>query len=390
MSTSGAVPATLTEVHDLGAQLEAAIGSHLRITMPSGGMMERLPAFLDAAVEEGRAPGVQCVLVRGDGPVFQGAAGWADLAAQRRMEPRTTMMLYSMTKTVTAIAALQLVEGGALPLDAPVRSLVPETPYDDRLRVRHILSQTSGIPNPIPLRWVHLPEEDRDYDEKAMLLRRLSENPALRFAPGDRYAYSNLSYWLLGRAIEVASAASYPEYVRKNVFARLGLAAAEADFVIPDPLYHASGYLPRWSLMNLAKPFLIDRKFVGEVDGRWVHVKDSYLDGLAFGGMVSSARALGRLLQDQLAPESVLLGPEGRRLLYETQRDNAGECVPMTLGWHVGERGRECFFKEGGGAGFHGEMRIYPSAGAALVAVANSGAFGVKRFLDRAERAFLS
>jgi len=142
--------------------------------------------------------------------------------------------------------------------------------------------------------------------------------------------------------------------------------------------------------MNLVKSFLVDRKFLGDVEGRWVHVKDNYLDGLAFGGMVASARALGRFLRDQLSPESVLLGPEGRRLLYEQQRNNAGEDVAMTLGWHVGARGGKCFFKEGGGAGFHGEMRIRPSAGVAWVAIADNGSFSAKQLLDRAERASVS
>jgi len=345
----------------------------------------QLRALADAAVAQGRAPGVQLAVVRREGTVLEHAAGWADLAGRRPMEPGTTMMAYSMTKTITAVAALQLVEQRTLALDAPVRTLVPETPYGDELTIRHLLAQTSGIPNPIPLRWVHLPEEEGSYDEPAMLRRRLAESPRLRFAPGDRYAYSNLSYWLLGRAIEVASGVPYPEYVRRNVFARLGLAPAEAAFAIPDPQHHASGYLPRWSLMNLLKPLLLDQRFVGEASGRWVHVKDNCLDGAAFGGLVASARALGRFLQDQLAPGSVLLGPEGRRLLHEQQRNNAGETVAMTLGWHVHGGGEGYLFKEGGGAGFHGEMRLWPSTGVASVAIANSGAFGVKRFLDRVE-----
>jgi len=347
---------------------------------------ERLRELIDAVVDEGIAPGLEVVVTRQDGIVYEGAAGWADLAARRPMEPRTTAMVYSMTKTVTAVAVLQLVDKRKLSLETPVSTLIPEIPYGDRVTIRHLLSQTSGIPNPIPLRWVHLPEEDRTYDERAMLRRRLSESPVLRFAPGDRYAYSNLSYWLLGRAIELASGVPYPEYVRANVFARLGLAASEAGFTIPDPRNHASGYLPRWSLLTLLRPVLLDRKFVSEVDGPWVHVKDNYLDGAAFGGIVASARAMGRFLQDQLAQESVLLGPEGRRLLYEQQRNNAGKTVAMTLGWHVGTRGGGYLFKEGGGAGFHGEMRLCPSLGVASVVIANSGAFNVKRFMERAER----
>jgi CubicO group peptidase (beta-lactamase class C family) len=291
------------------------------------------------------------------------------------------MMAYSMTKTVTAVAVLQLVERGALDLDAPVRSLLPDIPYDDRLTFRHLLAQTSGIPNPIPLRWVHLPAEHAAFDERAMLARRLAESPRLRFPPGTRYAYSNLSYWLLGQAVERAGGLPYQNYVRANVLGRLGLPAAEAGFLIPERGRHAKGYLPRWSLANLLRPLLIDRKFVGRCEEGWLHVEDNYLDGAAFGGLVASARALGAFLQDLLCDTSALLGPEGRRLLQETQRGAAGRPVETTLGWHVAPGGAGYLFKEGGGAGFHGEMRLCPAARQAAVAIGNSGSFDVKRFL---------
>jgi D-alanyl-D-alanine carboxypeptidase len=348
----------------------------------------RIRARLDAIVARADSPGIQYVVVGPTSMLFEGSAGWADLGARRPLESRTTMMVYSMTKTLTAAAVLQLVEKGAVGLDAPVRTLVPEIPYGDRLTVRHLLAQTSGIPNPIPLKWVHLPEEHAGYDEQAMLARRLAENPRLRFAPGHRYAYSNLSYWLLGRVVANASGLPFEEYVRANMFARLGLSPEEIGFVITSREGHASGYLPKWSLSNLLKPFLIDRKFVGAYEGPWLHVKDNYLDGAAFGGIVASARAIGRFLQDQVATESVLLGPEARRLFFERQKNTAGEPIEMTLGWHVAPRGKNFLFKEGGGAGFHSEMRVHSAAKIATAAIANNGSFDVKGFLDGADREF--
>lgn len=349
---------------------------------------EQARARLDLAVARGDAPGVQYVVVGPETVLFDGAAGWADLAGRRPLEPGTTMMAYSMTKTFTAAAVLQLVEQGRLELDTPARALLPEIPYDGRLTVRHLLAQTSGIPNPIPLRWVHLPEAHARYDERAMLARRLAENPALRFAPGERSAYSNLSSWLLGRLIEEASGRSYQAWLREQLFDRLGLPPAEAAFTIPDRARHAKGYLPRWSFMNLARPFLVDGAFIGEYEEGWLHVKDNYLDGAAFGGLVATARAVGRFLQDQLSAESVLLGPEWRGRFHEQQRANDGRPVEMTLGWHVG-RGGAFLFKEGGGAGFHAEMRLYPAARVGTVVIANGGTFDVKRFLDEADRPFL-
>ena len=103
-----------------------------------------------------------------------------------------------------------------------------------------------------------------------------------------------------------------------------------------------------------------------------------------------TARGFSRFLQDQLQTESVLFGLATKRLLETRQTDGAGRSIPMTLGWHVGEtHGVAYFFKEGGGGGFHSEMRIYPSRGIATVVLANSTEFGSTRFLNRVDRTFV-
>jgi D-alanyl-D-alanine carboxypeptidase len=92
---------------------------------------------------------------------------------------------------------------------------------------------------------------------------------------------------------------------------------------------------------------------------------------------------MARLLQDLLRPTSVLLGPEGRRLLTAPQTTSAGRPTGTTLGWHLAPGDRGFLFKEGGGAGFHCEMRLYPTRGLGTIAMGNSGAFDVKRLLAR-------
>lgn len=356
----------------------------------AGGRAARVQRALQAEVDAGHAPGLQYVVVSRAGVLQQAAAGWADLAARRPLEASTAMMAYSMTKVVTAIAVLQLVEQGALSLDTPVRRLLPDLPYDERLLVRHLLSQTSGVPNPVPLRWVHLPGQHATFDERARLAAILAEHRRLEFPPGARYGYSNLSYWLLGRVVEQVTGARFADHLDRSVFQRLGLPREELAFTLPAGQRHAQGYLPRLSLLNLFKGLLVDQAFIGERQGPWVHVRDAYVDGPAYGGLVASARALARLLQDLISDDSRLLGPMGRRLLFERQRDADGEPVQMTLGWHVGDlEGTPYYFKEGGGAGFHGELRLYPEAGIASVVIANSAAFDPGAFLGEQDREFL-
>ena len=336
-------------------------------------------------------PGLQYIAVTADRVLFEYAGGWADIQGQKGMTLDTTLMAYSMTKTFTAVAILQLAEQRKLSLDDVIDRYLPNAAYHGHgITLRQLLNHTSGVPNPIPLRWVHLAAEDSSFNEAEALATVLRENPDLAFEPGRKFAYSNIGYWLLGKVVEQVTGQSYPAYIRGNILQPLRLSAQEMDFVIPDESRHANGYLKKYSLMNLVKGFVIDRKFVGGYEGHWLRLNSHYLNGPAFGGLIGTARGFSRFLQDQLRGESVLFGLETKRLLETRQTDGAGRPIPMTPGWHVGEtHGVAYFFKEGGGGGFHSEMRIYPTRGIATVVLANNTEFSSTDFLHRVDRTFL-
>jgi len=318
------------------------------------------------------------------GIVFEYAGGLADIQNGAAMTPGIGLMAYSMTKTFTAIAILQLVERCQLGLEDKLDSYA-DTPYRAKgITIRQLLKHTSGIPNPIPLRWVHLAEEASCFDEGAALAGVLRANPKLAFAPGRRFAYSNIGYWLLGKIVERASGRAYVDYVKNYILEPLHLRPDEMDFAIRESCRHAKGYLAKYSLMNLAKGVVTDRKFWGCYEENWLCLKSHYLNGPAFGGLVGTARGFAVFLQNQLRKDFVLLGPEAKRLLETQQTDGAGRPIPMTLGWHRGKaRGTAYLFKEGGGGGFHSEMRLYPAQGIASVAMANDTGFNSTKFLNR-------
>lgn len=347
-------------------------------------------AYLEAYAGR-KVPGLQYIVVGPDGPHFEYAGGWADIGQKTPMTAGTTMMAFSMTKTVTAVAVLQLVEQGLLGLDDEIDRYLPDTPYRGRqITVRQLLAHTAGIPNPIPLRWVHLVKADETFEEGAALAEVLRANSELRSAPGEQYAYSNIGYWLLGRIVEQVTGQSYTEYVKGNVLPPLGLSAAEMDFVIPDSDNHAGGYLARFSLTNVIKGFVTDSALWGEYEGNWLRLNDYHLNGPSFGGLVGTARGFSIFLQDQLRPQSVLVSAETKQLLEMPQTTNEGEPILMTLGWHIGETdGIAYFYKEGGGGGFHAEMRIYPDQGIASVVMVNRTEFNSTAFLNRVDTPFL-
>ena len=334
-------------------------------------------------------PGLQYRAVGPGGALCEHDAGWADLARRTPMTPDTTMMAYSMSKTITAAAVLQLVAAGAVGLDDPVEKYVP-TPYGQAITVRQLLAHLSGIPNPIPLRWVHPAAQHARFDERRALGAEMATHPQLAFTPGTKFRYSNIGYWLLGEVVAIVAACRFESCIAERVLAPLGITAQDVGYTIPADAPHANGYLEKYSFMNLAKRYLIDPQYIGSYEGRWLRIEPHYLNGPAFGGIVGNARGFARFLLDQLQPGSGILDARGRALFYEQQHTSAGKMVPMTLGWHVGRLGRiPFFFKEGGGGGFHCEMRIYPAPGVGTVLMTNATGFDVKRCLNAVDRQYL-
>jgi len=337
---------------------------------------------LGGLVQRGKTPGLQYVVVDAASTRFEYCGGSADLGSGRPMTPGTSMMAYSMSKTITAAAVLQLVETGAVGLDDPVGRHLDRQPYGGEITVRQLLTHTSGVPNPIPLRWVHAAARHGAFDESAALGEVLRRYPRLRFPPGTKYAYSNIGYWLLGRIVEHASGESFTAYVRDRVLRRLDIPADATGSALDEPSKHADGYLARFSLPNMVSPWLIDAALIGPAAGRWVQIRDHYLNGPAFGGLVGTARGFAAFLRDQLGAHSRLFDDATRDVFREPQRTTRGP-IPMTPGWHIGSSGHAPWlYKEGGGGGFHCMMRLYPAAGIGTVLMTNATAFDVRRLLD--------
>jgi D-alanyl-D-alanine carboxypeptidase len=306
------------------------------------------------------------------------------------MLPTTTMMGYSMSKTMTGAAVLQIIEAQGVDLDEPIGRFVDISPYGQEVTIRRLLAHTAGVPNPIPLAWIHGPSEHRVFDERQALSARLRRYPRLSFPPGAKYRYSNIGYWLLGELVERLSGVRFSTYVTEHVLKPLGIAPAELGYEIPDLSEHAHGYLEKYSLLNLLKRMLLDERFIGPYRGRWLEIYPHYLDGAAFGGLIGTARGFSKFLRDQLRRHSVLFGERMRSQFYTQQRTNSGKAVPTSLGWQVGTSDlAPLYYKEGGGGGFHCMMRLYPVVGLGTVLMTNATVFNVGTLLDRLDSALV-
>src|SRR5215469_7719019 len=229
--------AALTAVASFGATVgrAAAPQSHAQID-----------AVLRRATEAGEVPGVVAVAATDKGVLYEGAFGTRDLAKGPAMTLDTVFRLASMTKAVTSVAAMQLVEQGRLQLDQPIGNVLPELSapqvlegFDEsgapRLRpakrpitLRLLLTHTAGFGyeflNADLIRYMKTSGTPSTSTGKLASLRL-----PLVFDPGDRWEYGINIDWV-GRAIEAVSAQPLEVYFRDKIFAPLGM--TDTDYAI--------------------------------------------------------------------------------------------------------------------------------------------------------------
>jgi D-alanyl-D-alanine carboxypeptidase len=349
-------------------------------------------AALDRLIARGETPGLQYMFVSADAVLFSYSAGIANPAEGVPVSDGTTFNAYSVTKTFTAAAVLQLAQAGKLELDKPISLYLNHFPYAQSPTVRQTLTHTGGFPNPNPMAWVHLADEHAAFDKPQFVDTVLRANSTLKSAPGKSYAYSNVGYLLLGEAIEKVAGQAYTATVEQQLIRPLRLLEGETlAFTIERPGSHARGTVERWSLLNLVLDWFIDRdRFVDARSSRWVQLRNLYVNGAAYGGLIGNARGLSRYLQALLGRDDYL-SARSRALLFTPAPGPGGSDLPRSLGWFTGQLGGETYYTHAGGAaGYYCELRVYPGIGRASVVMFNRTGIRDERALDAIDAFFLT
>jgi CubicO group peptidase (beta-lactamase class C family) len=201
-----------------------------------------LDAFFAGKLREYGVPGLSVAVVKDDRIVWARGFGIADLATSTPATPATSYLWFSMTKIATATAVMRLADRGQLDLDAPADEYfrafkVVSQPAP--VTVRHLLNHSSGLANPVPIRWV-TPADAPPPDRRAFVERLLAKHRKLKSTPGRRARYSNLGYLALGEMTAEVSGVGYEEYVRDNILVPLGM--DRTGFVYPEGGERATGY----------------------------------------------------------------------------------------------------------------------------------------------------
>ena len=348
-------------------------------------------AYLNALLDEQRTPGLQYIFADADQLLFRFNGGYADLKRKVPVRADTTFNGYSITKTFTAAAIVKLAIEGKVDLDAPIAIYIDDFPYEQSPTVRQTLQHTGGFPNPNPMPWIHLAEEHESFDRSAFVHELTHEHAELGSEPGEKFAYSNIGYLMLGEVVRRASGVPYDEYVMTEIVGPLSLAADQRiSFVIERPEAHAHGYIRKWSWLNLALGWFIDRDTFLEpaVDG-WTQFRNVLVNGEPYGGLVGTASGFVRYLQAALKAERPFSRPM-LDLMWEAGESGSGESGGMGLGWRYGKLDGERYFGHtGGGGGYYCEIRVYPDVDRLSVIMTNNTGISSQHYLDDIDRFFL-
>ncbi len=189
------------------------------------GAIKEFEKFVKYQMTLDKAPGLSVGLIKGNFTWAKGF-GFSDLENSVPAKPESSYRLASITKTITAIAVLQLVEEGKIDLDSEVQAYVPNFPKKKwPVTIRLILGHLGGISHYINYAVEGSIKVHKNTKEALAIFQDFD----LVAEPGTKYNYSSYGYNLLGAVVEGASGQSYGQYIKKHIFEPLDMKDSRLD-----------------------------------------------------------------------------------------------------------------------------------------------------------------
>jgi CubicO group peptidase (beta-lactamase class C family) len=271
---------------------------------------EHAAEAIEAQCRRDRIPGLSCAIGIGDAVVFARGFGLACVENGVAATDATVYRLASISKPVTAVAAMQLAERGELDLDASVHEIVREWPQKQwPVTTRQLLSHLGGVRH-----YRGEAESTRHFANQRAALGRFADDPLLH-EPGTTYHYSTYGYNLVAAVVETRTGKTFAEVVRERIAGPSGAATLQDDDlrrIIPG---RAQGYvLAGGELRNSAL-----------MDGSYK---------LGGGGLCSSAPDLVRFAQALVAGR--LVQKTTLEQMWTPQQPANGKRSEYGLGFRIG------------------------------------------------------
>ena len=252
---------------------------------------EKITSYLNSFYAEKNIPGVGLKMYHKNKPVYEHYAGYANVENKIAFGADTLFNLYSATKVITCAAAMQLVEAGKLKIDAPLYEYIPEyknmyvrheiqggkfeiREAENNIKVEHLFTMTGGITGRNESEKVK--QAAANGQTQTLEIIKLMAGEPLLFEPGTRFRYG-YCHDVLGGLIEAVSGKTLGEYMKENIFDKIGMADTGFKIAPQKQNRMAKHYIDFDSTTGTSRD-------IGELFG--IHAWDDYESG--GGGLISS------------------------------------------------------------------------------------------------------
>ena len=327
-------------------------------------IIESLDKVLNEYMGKNCIPGLAVGVVYDNEVIYTRGFGVKNIETKEPINEYSLFHMASVSKTFVATGIMQLVEQGKISLDS---YLIEYLPYfelkDDRYKkitIRQMLSHISGMPDVNDYEW-----DKPQYDEGALeRFVRSVKDDSLMWEPGEKFAYSNNAFEILGDVIAKVSGVSFEDYMKENILAVLKM--KESNFL-----------KPLVSKELLTSPHVLDLK-----DGYDVKVSEVFPYNRAHGPSSTLCSNVVELCNYAIAnmnegrfKGSKILEPQSYLELWREEATTrwGGYISEIGLAWFLGEyKGIKVKSHSGGDTGFRTNLVLLPEIGASVVMMTNS------------------
>lgn len=318
--------------------------------LPIVAVADDVDAYLAAEMAKRRIPGLALAVIRGGAVVKMQGYGFANLEHAAPVTPDTVFELASVTKQFTATAVMLLIEEDKLKLDDLISRYLPRTPETWRgISVRHLLTHTAGLPG-LREGFRALWEKGWQADYTTAAMFDAATKDPLIGAPGERYLYSDIGYFLLGMIIESVSGQRYGTFLEERFWKPLGMTS--------------TSLLDQWRILNhrAAGYTMRDHEVVNIRRFAQTELPSHY-------GVFSSVKDL--VTWDTAVTAGRVLKPDSLTQLWTPGRLRSGALHPYASGWFLDDRRGHRVISHAGITGT--EYARYPSDNMTVIVLTNLG-----------------
>lgn len=340
--------------------------------------LKRYTRLVEQKRQEEELPGVAFAIFNHERILAEEAVGYADLKTETPLKPYHIHHWFSISKTVTCTAIMQLVEQGKIDLDSSISTYIPEfAPLDPLTEscstdptVRHLLTHSSGIPEDIlQLNYISLPGENQT---SIYTMASSQFDIRLNYCPGDHISYCNMNFLVLGYLIEVVSGMDFRNYIDLNI---LKPAQMDAQFYYTEEMVSraATGYLFKNDLFHVV--CTLNPGLCEETQNNLTAMDPYHLDGSSYGGLLGTPSSVAQFVIALFNGEETLLKNETvEQMIAKQIEDPDAEWIDREYGlaWNRTFYSSQGNISHGGGGpGFATQLLYYPELQLGVVVFIN-------------------